>query len=105
VKGEHSEVLATLIAAAQKEGTINTIALPPTWANYGEIMKTFQKKYKLKLTDAIPDGTSAQENTAISSNKGSKRAPDVVDRVARNGDEKSRRRDTPPRFGGNRSGR
>jgi putative spermidine/putrescine transport system substrate-binding protein len=71
--------LATLIAAAQKEGTINTIALPPTWANYGEIMKTFQKKYKLKLTDAIPDGTSAQENTAISSNKGSKRAPDVVD--------------------------
>src|SRR6478736_5895824 len=64
--------LATLIAAAQKEGTINTITLPPTWANYGEIMKTFQKKYKLKLTDAIPDGTSAQENQAIISNKGSK---------------------------------
>jgi putative spermidine/putrescine transport system substrate-binding protein len=71
--------LATLIAAAQKEGTINTITLPPTWANYGEIMKTFQKKYKLKLTDAIPDGTSAQENQAIISNKGSKRAPDVLD--------------------------
>jgi putative spermidine/putrescine transport system substrate-binding protein len=71
--------LATLIAAAQKEGTLNTITLPPTWANYGEIMKTFGKKYKLKLTDAIPDGTSAQENQAIISNKGSKRAPDVLD--------------------------
>ena len=71
--------LATLIAAAQKEGTINTITLPPTWANYGEIMKTYQKKYKMKLTDAIPDGTSAQENQAIISNKGSKRAPDVLD--------------------------
>ena len=72
--------LADLIAKAQKEGTINTITLPPpTWANYGEIMKTYQSKFKLKLTDAIPDGTSAQENTAIVSQKGSKRAPDVLD--------------------------
>jgi putative spermidine/putrescine transport system substrate-binding protein len=71
--------LADLIAKAQKEGTINTITLPPTWANYGEIMKTFQKKFKLKLTDAIPDGTSAQENQAVISQKGSKRAPDVLD--------------------------
>jgi putative spermidine/putrescine transport system substrate-binding protein len=68
-----------LVAAAQKEGTINTITLPPTWANYGEIMNTFKKHYKLKLTDAIPDGTSAQENQAIISQKGSSRAPDVLD--------------------------
>ena len=27
-----------LMAEAKKEGTINTIALPPDWANYGEIM-------------------------------------------------------------------
>ncbi|MDX6401133.1 MAG: putative spermidine/putrescine transport system substrate-binding protein [Gaiellaceae bacterium] len=71
--------LDTLIAAAKKEGSINTIALPPTWANYGEIMKTFQSTYKLKLNNSIPDGTSAQENTALTSLKGSKRAPDVVD--------------------------
>jgi len=71
--------LADLITKAQKEGTVNTITLPPTWANYGEIMKTYQSKFKLKLTDAIPDGTSAQELPAIKSQKGSKRAPDVVD--------------------------
>ena len=71
--------LADLMAKAQKEGTINTITLPPTWANYGEIMKTYQSKFKLKLTDAIPDGTSAQENQAVVSQKGSKRAPDVLD--------------------------
>jgi len=71
--------LADLIAKAQKEGTINTITLPPTWANYGEIMKKYQSKFKMKLTDAIPDGTSAQENQAVVSQKGSKRAPDVLD--------------------------
>jgi putative spermidine/putrescine transport system substrate-binding protein len=71
--------LADLIAKAQKEGTINTITLPPTWANYGEIMKKYQSKFKMKLTDAIPDGTSAQENSAVVSQKGSKRAPDVLD--------------------------
>ena len=76
---EGGTALATLIAAAQKEGTINTITLPPTWANYGEIMSTFKGTYKLKLTDAIPDGTSAQENQAIVQQKGSKRAPDVLD--------------------------
>ena len=57
--------LADLISKAQKEGTINTITLPPTWANYGEIMKKYQSKFKMKLTDTIPDGTSAQENAAV----------------------------------------
>ena len=71
--------LADLISKAQKEGTINTITLPPTWANYGEIMKKYQSKFKMKLTDTIPDGTSAQENAAVVSQKGSKRAPDVLD--------------------------
>ncbi len=51
---EGGTALATLIAAAQKEGTINTITLPPTWANYGEIMSTFKSKFKIKLTDADP---------------------------------------------------
>src|SRR6186997_3101359 len=30
-----------LVAAAKEEGQLNTIALPPDWANYGEIMSTF----------------------------------------------------------------
>jgi putative spermidine/putrescine transport system substrate-binding protein len=68
-----------LIAEAKKEGHINTIALPPDWANYGEIMTTFQKKYGLGQTNDNPDGSSAQENQAIVSLKGDSRAPDVVD--------------------------
>ena len=30
-----------LIEAAQAEGTLNVIALPPDWANYGEMLDTF----------------------------------------------------------------
>jgi putative spermidine/putrescine transport system substrate-binding protein len=71
--------LKTLVANAKKEGAINTIALPPDWANYGEIMSTFKKKYGLSLTNDNPDGSSAQENQAVSSLKGDSRAPDVVD--------------------------
>jgi putative spermidine/putrescine transport system substrate-binding protein len=71
--------LKELVAAARKEGHLNTIALPPDWANYGEIMSTFQKKYGIGITNDNPDGSSAQENEAVRSLKGDKRAPDVVD--------------------------
>ena len=63
-----------LIAEAKKEGHLNTIALPPDWANYGEIMSTFQKKYRLGITNASPEASSAQENQAIISLKGQSRA-------------------------------
>jgi putative spermidine/putrescine transport system substrate-binding protein len=68
-----------LIAAAKKEGQLNVIALPHSWANYGQIISTFKKKYGLKMDEANPDGSSAQENQAIRSLKGDSRAPDVVD--------------------------
>jgi putative spermidine/putrescine transport system substrate-binding protein len=71
--------LATTIANAKKEGHLNTIALPPDWANYGEMMSTFQSKYGIKITNANPDGSSAEENQAVTSLKGDSRAPDVVD--------------------------
>jgi putative spermidine/putrescine transport system substrate-binding protein len=71
--------MATLIKNAKKEGTFNAIALPRDWANYGEIMDTFSKKYGIKITDDNPDGSSAQENEAIRSLKGDSRAPDAVD--------------------------
>jgi putative spermidine/putrescine transport system substrate-binding protein len=68
-----------LVAAAKKEGTLNTIALPPDWANYGEIMDTFQSKYGIKINNANPNGSSAEENQAVQSLKGQSRAPDVLD--------------------------
>jgi putative spermidine/putrescine transport system substrate-binding protein len=71
--------IKTLVANAKKEGKLNVIALPPDWANYGEIITTFSKKYGIPITSDNPDGSSAQENQAIVSLKGDSRAPDVVD--------------------------
>jgi len=71
--------MTTLIANAKKEDHLNTIALPPDWANYGEIMSTFTKKYGIAITNDNPDGSSAQENQAVASLKGDSRAPDAVD--------------------------
>ena len=71
--------LKKLIAAAKKEGQVNVIALPHDWANYGQIISTFKKKYGMKMDEANPNGSSAQENQAIRSLKGDSRAPDAVD--------------------------
>jgi putative spermidine/putrescine transport system substrate-binding protein len=68
-----------LIAAAKKEGTLNVIALPRDWTNYGELLDGFAAKYGLKINNANPDGSSADELTAITSLKSQSRAPDVVD--------------------------
>src|SRR3954451_15420489 len=43
--------LAALVKAAKKEGKLNTIALPPDWANYGELMSAVQKKYGIKIKE------------------------------------------------------
>ena len=71
--------IKTMVANAKKEGKLNTIALPPDWANYGEIISTFSKKYGIPITNDNPNGSSAQENEAVRSLKGDARAPDVVD--------------------------
>jgi putative spermidine/putrescine transport system substrate-binding protein len=68
-----------MVAQAKKEGHLNTIALPPDWANYGEMMSTFQKKYGINISNSNPDGSSAQENQAVQSLQGDPRAPDAVD--------------------------
>jgi putative spermidine/putrescine transport system substrate-binding protein len=74
--------MTELVAAAKKEGHLNVIALPPDWANYGEIISTFTKKYGIGITSDNPQGTSAQEQQALISLKGDSRAPDVVDVTA-----------------------
>jgi putative spermidine/putrescine transport system substrate-binding protein len=71
--------MTEMIAQAKKEGHLNTIALPPDWANYGEMLSTFTSKYKIPITNADPDDSSAQENQAVQSLKGDSRAPDAVD--------------------------
>jgi putative spermidine/putrescine transport system substrate-binding protein len=71
--------LKEMVKQAKKEGKLNTIALPPDWANYGESMTTFSKKYGIPIDNQNPNGSSAQENEAVRSLKGDSRAPDVVD--------------------------
>lgn len=71
--------MAALVAAAKKEGTLNVIALPRDWTNYGELLDGFVKTYGLKISNANPDGSSADELTAIKSLRSQSRAPDVVD--------------------------
>jgi len=68
-----------LVAAAKKEGTLNVIALPPTWANYGNILKAFTAKYGIKINSALPDGSSQQEVNAVKTEHGTAKAPDVLD--------------------------
>src|ERR1700729_2964573 len=71
--------MSGLIAAAKKEGQLNVITLPSNWANYGAIMKAFTAKYGIHITDANPEGSSANEISAINELKGKSSAPDVVD--------------------------
>jgi len=72
--------MTALVKAAKKEGHVNVITIPLAgWANYGLIMKDFTKKYGIKINDANPNGSSAQEITAIQQDKGRADAPDVVD--------------------------
>src|SRR3712207_5072485 len=68
-----------LIEAAQAEGTLNVIALPPDWANYGEMLETFSEKYDIEINSASPDGSSQDELNAVTSQRGQDRAPDVLD--------------------------
>ncbi|HWG25207.1 ABC transporter substrate-binding protein [Actinospica sp.] len=68
-----------LVAAAKKEGSLNVIALPRTWANYGKIMDDFTAKYGIKITDTNPNGSSGDEINAIEKEKSLSSAPDVVD--------------------------
>jgi putative spermidine/putrescine transport system substrate-binding protein len=71
--------MEALVKAAQAEGTLNVIALPPGWANYDEMLKTFGDKYGIKINSANPDGSSQDEINAVTSQKGQDRAPDVLD--------------------------
>lgn len=71
--------MKALVKAAEKEGQLNVIALPPGWANYGAIIKAFEKKYHIKVTSQNPTGSSAQEIEALQTLKGQSRDPDVID--------------------------
>ncbi len=71
--------MTALVAAAKKEGKLNVIALPNNWANYGNIIKGFSRKYHIAINSENPEGSSAEEIQAVASDKGRSTAPDVID--------------------------
>ena len=73
--------MAALIAAAQEEGMLTTIALPRDWCNYGEMIDGFKAKYGLEVNELDPNAGSADELEAIRANQGNTgpQAPDVID--------------------------
>jgi len=71
--------MRALISAAKREGALNVIALPPTFANYGAILHTFSKLYGIKINQLEPDVTSQQEITQIKQRGDTSQAADVLD--------------------------
>jgi len=68
-----------LVAAAKKEGTLNIIATPRDWADYGDAIDIMTKAFGIKVVSDNPDGSSAQEIAAIQTTKNMVKMPDVVD--------------------------
>ncbi len=73
--------MAELIAAAQAEGMLSTIALPRDWCNYGEMIDTFKAKYGIEVNELDPNAGSGDELEAIRANMNNQgpQAPDVID--------------------------
>jgi putative spermidine/putrescine transport system substrate-binding protein len=71
--------MANLVKAAKAEGALTVTTLPADWANYGQIMTSFEKKYGIKIDDVNPEGSSAYEVDSLETLKGSSRSPDVLD--------------------------
>jgi len=56
---------SSLIAAARREGSLNVIALPNDWCNYGAIIQGFSTTYGIPVNSVAPGADSATELQAI----------------------------------------
>lgn len=78
--GDAQATLDDLYAAAQEEGQVNLIALPDNWANYAGILQSFRDKYPgVDNPVQSPDASSADEITAVETQRGSETMPDAID--------------------------
>ncbi|SMY07149.1 ABC transporter substrate-binding protein [Flavimaricola marinus] len=71
-----------LVAAAEADGRVTTIALPHTWCGYGDVIAGFKEMYpNIEVNELNPDAGSADELEAIRANMGNTgpQAPDVID--------------------------
>jgi len=76
-----ADAMADLIAAAQAEGGLTTIALPHDWCNYGEVISSFTEKYGIPINELDPNAGSGDEVEAVKANMNNPgpQAPDVID--------------------------
>jgi putative spermidine/putrescine transport system substrate-binding protein len=77
-----ADSMSDLVAAAKKEATLTTIALPHDWCGYGAVIDGFKAKYPgIAVNELNPDAGSGDEVEAIKANKDNKgpQAPDVID--------------------------
>jgi putative spermidine/putrescine transport system substrate-binding protein len=76
-----ADEMADLIAAAQAEGGLTTIALPHDWCNYGEAISSFTEKYGIPINELDPNAGSGDEVEAVKANMNNPgpQAPDVID--------------------------
>jgi putative spermidine/putrescine transport system substrate-binding protein len=76
-----ADPMAELIAAAQAEGMLTTIALPHDWCNYGEVIESFKAKYGIEVNELDPNAGSGDEIEAVKANMNNPgpQAPDVID--------------------------
>lgn len=68
-----------IIALAKKEGKVQLIALPDTWANYKGQLEKFKAKYGIDAPVASPDASSAEEVQAVKTLLGQSSQPDSID--------------------------
>ena len=66
-------------AAGKAEGTVNLIATPPDWANYGQMITDFTAKTGIKVQSDQPDAGSQDEINAAKQLAGTGRQPDIFD--------------------------
>lgn len=64
----HAQSLDALIAAAQKEGEVDSVGMPDSWANWKDTWNQLSRKYGLKHQDT--DMSSAQELAKFAAEKG-----------------------------------
>lgn len=66
-------------AAGKAEGSLNLIATPDDWANYGQMIKDFSAKYGISVNSANPDADSQTEIDTAKQLAGTGRQPDIFD--------------------------
>ena len=68
-----------ICAAGKTEGTVNLIATPDDWANYGQMITDFSAKYGIKVQSDQPDADSQTEIDTAKQLAGTGRQPDIFD--------------------------